>query len=175
MIFNKYKSILTLAFAAVLVVSCNEDQWDLPVAVETPLSTGNADFTTFVALGNSLTAGYTDGALFKAGQNSSMPNLMAQKFAMAGGGDFTQPWTNDNIGGLLIGGFEIQEPRLYFTGAGLARLDATPTNEITNVMPGPYNNMGVPGAKSFHLLANGYGNVGGVPLGLANPYFARMA
>ena len=35
--------------------------------------------------------------------------------------------------------------------------------------------MGVPGAKSFHLLAPGYGNLAGVPLGLANPYFARMA
>lgn len=175
MIFNKYKTILTLAFAAVLVVSCNEDQWDLPEPVEIPLSAGNADLSNFVAIGNSLTAGYTDGALFKASQNSSMPNLLAQKFAMVGGGDFTQPWTNDNIGGLLLGGIEIQEPRLYFTGSGLARLDATPTTEVANIMPGPYNNMGVPGAKSFHLLANGYGNVAGVQPGLANPYYARMA
>jgi hypothetical protein len=35
--------------------------------------------------------------------------------------------------------------------------------------------MGVPGAKSFHLAASGYGNVAGVPLGLANPYYARFA
>ena len=35
--------------------------------------------------------------------------------------------------------------------------------------------MGVPGAKSYHLLAPGYGNVAGVALGLANPYFARFA
>ena len=34
--------------------------------------------------------------------------------------------------------------------------------------------MGVPGAKSFHLLAPGYGNLGNVALGLANPYFVRM-
>ena len=38
-----------------------------------------------------------------------------------------------------------------------------------------YNNMGVPGAKSFHLLAPGYGNVAGVALGQANPYFVRHA
>ena len=50
-----------------------------------------------------------------------------------------------------------------------------PTNEVSNVAPGPYNNMGVPGAKSFHLLANGYGNVAGVASGTANPYYARMA
>jgi len=175
MIFNKYKTILTLAFAVALVVSCDEDQWDLPVVEEIQLTAGDADLSNFVALGNSLTAGYTDGALFMASQNTSFPNLLSQKFALAGGGNFTQPWTNDNIGGLLLGGFEIQEPRLYFTGTGLERLDAMPTNEVSNVMPGPYNNMGVPGAKSFHLLANGYGNVGGVQSGLANPYYARMA
>jgi hypothetical protein len=35
--------------------------------------------------------------------------------------------------------------------------------------------MGVPGAKSYHLLAPGYGNVQGVALGLANPFYARFA
>ena len=35
--------------------------------------------------------------------------------------------------------------------------------------------MGVPGAKSYHLAAPGYGNVAGVALGQANPYFVRFA
>ena len=35
--------------------------------------------------------------------------------------------------------------------------------------------MGVPGAKSFHLVAPGYGNAGGILDGLANPYYARFA
>ena len=35
--------------------------------------------------------------------------------------------------------------------------------------------MGVPGAKSFHLLAPGYGDPSGVFAGTANPYFVRMA
>jgi lysophospholipase L1-like esterase len=35
--------------------------------------------------------------------------------------------------------------------------------------------MGVPGAKSYHLVAPGYGNVAGVATGAANPYFARFA
>jgi lysophospholipase L1-like esterase len=35
--------------------------------------------------------------------------------------------------------------------------------------------MGVPGAKVFHLVAPGYGNVAGVAAGAANPYFARFA
>ena len=35
--------------------------------------------------------------------------------------------------------------------------------------------MGVPGAKSYHLVAPGYGSVAGVALGLANPYYARFS
>lgn len=34
---------------------------------------------------------------------------------------------------------------------------------------------GVPGAKSFHLGADGYGNAAGVAAGKANPYFVRFA
>ena len=95
--------------------------------------------------------------------------------ANAGGGEFRQPMVSDNIGGLLLGGVQIVGPRLYFNGVGPVYLDATPTTEVTNILTGPFNNMGVGGAKSFHFVAPGYGNLAGVPLGLANPYFARMA
>jgi hypothetical protein len=40
---------------------------------------------------------------------------------------------------------------------------------------GPYQNLGVPGAKSFHLGAAEYGNAAGVALGKANPYYVRFA
>ena len=113
--------------------------------------------------------------MFIESQNNSFPNLLASAFSNAGGGDFVQPMVDDNIGGLLLGGVEIAGPRLYFDGAGLSVLDGTPTTEITNIISGPFNNMGVGGAKSYHLLAPGYGNVAGVPVGQANPYFARMA
>ena len=49
------------------------------------------------------------------------------------------------------------------------------TIEVSNLQAKAYNNMGVPGAKSFHLLVPGYGNVAGVSLGQANPYFVRHA
>ena len=35
--------------------------------------------------------------------------------------------------------------------------------------------MGVPGAKSYHLVAPNYGSVSGVAAGTANPYFARFS
>lgn len=175
-----YISLGILAFTA-----CNDPEdvdlnpvemaEDLPV-----LTAGSADFSNYVSLGNSLTAGFTDGALFQASQNLSLPNLLSQKFSLAGGGSFTQPLTNDNIGGLALAGTRIQNPRLVFGGAGPVDLedvigDVTVTTDIAlNNPTGPFNNLGVPGAKSFHLLAPGYGNIGNVQLGLANPYFVRM-
>ncbi|NNK82533.1 MAG: G-D-S-L family lipolytic protein [Flavobacteriaceae bacterium] len=143
------------------------------------LTSGSADFSNYVALGNSLTAGFTDNALFIAAQENSMPNLLSQKFALVGGGSFSQPMMNDNIGGLLFGGNTMPNgsfgPRLYFNGAGPAVLPGMPTTETFAPSNGPYNNMGVPGAASFHLLFDGYGNPNFLEAGLANPYFVRMA
>jgi len=175
-----YISLGLLAFTA-----CNDpEDVDLDpeiIAEELPaLTAGSADFSNYVSLGNSLTAGFTDGALFQASQTLSMPNLLSQKFSLAGGGSFTQPLTSDNIGGLALAGTRIQSPRLVFGGAGPVPLedligDVTVTTDIAlNNPTGPFNNLGVPGAKSFHLLAPGYGNIANVQLGLANPYFVRM-
>ena len=144
------------------------------VVLEDP-NPGSADFSNFVSIGASFTAGFSDGSVFLAAQSQSFPAIMARQMAAMGGGDFTQPLVNDNIGGLLLGGNQISNPRLFFNGAGPAVLPGTPTTEVSNVLPGPFNNMGVPGAKSFHMVAPGYGSVANVALGLANPYFARMA
>ncbi|WP_317173250.1 G-D-S-L family lipolytic protein [Aestuariibaculum sediminum] len=55
-------------------------------------------------------------------------------------------------------------------------MEATSTTDIIlNNPAGPFNNMGVPGAKSYHLLYDGYGNPNNLQAGLANPYFVRMA
>ena len=174
-ILNIYKSIGVLALATTLLVSCSKTEYDIPTEPVIPLTSGSADFSYYVALGASFSAGVSNGSLFIKSQEYSFPNLLATAFSNAGGGFFEQPYVNDNIGGLLYGGTQIVAPRLYFTGTGIARLDATPTTEVTNILSGSFNNMGVGGAKSFHLVAPGYGNLAGVPLGLANPYFARMA
>lgn len=148
-------------------------------------TSGTADFSTFVALGNSLTAGFSDGALFMKGQEVSFPNILSQQFALAGGGTFTQPLTNDDVGGLLLGGSPVINPvtgenefppRLIFDAANEAPIPANgmASTDFGNINPGPYNNMGVPGAKSFHLLGNGYGNIANFPAA-SNPYFIRMA
>lgn len=166
---------MSLTFAA-----CSEDDNNNPV-VQEPLTPGTANFSKYIALGNSLTAGYSDNALFAAGQMNSYPNLMAEQFALVGGGTFTQPLMNDNDGGLLLGGTPIAAKRLFLNGflnattPNIMNVPGLPTTDITNVLTGGFNNMGVPGAKSFHLLAPGYGNVAGVLSGQANPYFVRFA
>ena len=170
---NQYKWLLLL-FSGVLIGCSSDDDRD-PVEVETEITSGSADFSHYVAIGNSLTAGYTDGALFRAGQQNSIPNILAEVFALAEGGEFTQPIVNDNIGGLILQNNLVEQPRLFFNGAAPQRLGDSPTTDIANILTGPFNNMGIPGAKSFHLLAPGYGNIAGVATGQSNPYFVRFA
>ena len=141
-----------------------------------PLTAGTADFSNYVALGDSFAAGYSDGALFIEGQNGAYPNILAQQFSLVGGGAFTTPLMADNVGGLLFGGTQVAGPRLYFNGAP-SPVTGIPTTEITNHLSGLFNNMGVPGAKSYHLIAPGYGNPMGVIANppTASPYFSRFA
>jgi len=152
---------------------------DTTTEVLPELTAGTADFSTYVSIGNTFTAGYTDNALFIAAQENSFPNTLAQKFALVGGGEFTQPLMNGNFGGLAVGGTRIADPRLVFGGAGPVPLESligpvtVSTDIAVNNPTGPFNNMGVPGAKVFHLGAPGYGNLANFPAA-ANPYFIRM-
>ncbi len=181
-------SIVIIALCALTFVRCDDDDYIvLPKTVDkgdpkvdkTEYTSGDADFSTFVSVGNSLTAGYSDGALFVSGQKTSFPNILATQFAMAGGGAFKQPLMNDDLGGLLLGGTQITSNRLYLKFvAGSSPIptpvSGTPSTEVSTVLQGPFNNMGVPGAKSFHLGFSGYGTVAGVG-SYANPYYVRMA
>lgn len=167
-----------LPFLLLGLASCDNDNGIPEVSeekvVKVALKADGVDFSKYVSVGASFTAGFTDGALFKAGQENSFPNILSKKFSMANGGNFNQPLMNDNIGGLLLGENMVQPPRLYFNGKVPARLNAKPTTKITSKVTS-IGNFGIPGLKSFHLLAPSYGNVQGVVKGLANPYFVRFA
>ena len=168
-----------MALSAVLLTAC-EAELDNPIEDGGVYTSGEADFSNYIAVGNSLTSGYADGALYISGQQNSFPKILAGQFALAGGGEFTQPLVDDNTGGLLAGGTQIQPNRFVLAldadgNPGPVRLEGTATTDITNVLSGPFNNMGVPGAKSFHLVAPGYGNIAGVATGASNPYFVRFA
>jgi lysophospholipase L1-like esterase len=162
-----YLAVLAAGFA-----SCEPE---FENEVNANYTSGDADFTSYVAVGNSLTAGYMDGTVSRVGQTYSFPNLLAQQFALVGGGEFTQPsYAEDvnNLGGIVgVPGFNT---RLIIDASQGRPENIAGTSTITlTPQATAYNNMGVPGAKSFHLLANTYGNVANLPN--ANPYFIRHA
>lgn len=167
-----YLAILAAGFAA-----C-EPEFDHELT-NADYSAGEADFTRYVAVGNSLTAGYMDGTVSRIGQGYSFPNTLAKQFSLVGGGAFTQPsYAEDvnNLGG--IAGLPGFNTRLVIdaTEGGPEPIAGASTVTLT-AQQTAYNNMGVPGAKSFHLLAPGYGNPAGLatsPIS-ANPYFVRTA
>ena len=136
---------------------------------------GDADFSSYVAMGESITAGFSDNSLFAAAQMNSYPNIMAEYMSLAGGGEFTQPYVDDNVGGINVGGNEFWGPRLFFNGAGPAEVSGSPSTEATNVVPGPYNNMAMPFANAITFVAPGVGSMEGLMAGLANPWYVRAA
>nr|WP_317124749.1 hypothetical protein [Chryseobacterium sp. 6424] len=76
--------ISSIAVSALLFnVSCDTD-FDQDVS-NIVVEKGSADFSKYVALGNSLTSGYRDNALYIQGQNESYPNMIAQQMMHAGG------------------------------------------------------------------------------------------
>ena len=167
--------ISTLAVSALIfTVSCNTDfENDVNNVV---VSSGSANFTKYIALGNSLTSGYRDNALYIDGQVQSYPNMMAAQMMRAGGGAFKQPLMPNNTGGFSnLPGFSGKYILSVVNGA-LSPVPTAPGAALDNISGGgPYQNMGVPGAKSFHLGAAGYGNAAGLATGQANPYFVRFA
>lgn len=143
---------------------------------------GEADFSSYVAIGNSLTAGYMDGTLYRSGQKNSFPNILAQQFKVVGGGEFTQPPLEDDsndVGGMLINGSPLPgfDTKLVMnmSTSSPENKKGTVTLDVTKRAQKAYHNAGVPGAKTFHLIAPGYGSMSNLALGKANPYFVRTA
>lgn len=182
------KNIKLLALASLVFVGCNKDEDTvIPVANSSDgkeLTAGTADFSKFVSLGNSLTAGFSDASLFRDGQLGSWANILAEQFKLVGGGEYKMPLTSNNVGGLVFGGNPDPRfgPRLFFTGVATNPLlpasgVGITTNEVLTspMASGTYNNVGVPGAYSFHLLSDGYGQASNLASGLANPFYVRFA
>ncbi len=187
---NFYKSTLTLLIAGVLMISCDgiedslvNDQLDkLPEPPAAPnYSSGDADLSNFVAIGNSLTAGFADGALYNLSQNYAFPVLLSGLFAEAGGGTtFNQPFINSTNGynTSVNGGFA--PGNCPPNPLGRFKLDTSipgPSPTINGDCPQNYsgpalNNFGVPGIQVGQMLTPGTGTFGDPAY---NPFYARFA
>jgi hypothetical protein len=150
-----------------------------PTLDEPKYNAGEADFERFVAVGSSFTAGYNDGALTRTGQIASIPNILAQQFALVGGGDFKQPLLPAGNGlvvnslGQITGQLTLSS-RINCAGKadfGIANVSGNAAGMQWIGNDGPYNNLGVPGAKSFQLYSQFLGKGGSA----GNYYYHRFA
>jgi hypothetical protein len=142
---------------------------------------GSLDVTSYVAIGNSMSAGYADNALYYNGQIVSYPTLIAQQFKMIGGGNFKQPLVPASSAGIgsALNARYVLSPSTDCAGVtSLAPVSSAATGDMsifaTSVAAqGPFNNMSVPGLKATTALYPGYGNFA-AGTGNFNPFFTRM-
>jgi hypothetical protein len=157
-----YKSALALAILG--LASCKP-------TIDTPApSKGTADFTRYIALGNSLTAGFSDAGLYLEGQKNSYPEMIATQMKAVGGGSFSTPFF----------------PEAQFNGSGYLKLTAL-VNGVPTIVPetsnlairgqvggvnlytkytGNIENFGIPGIQLSHAKIPGYGT--------KNNYYERL-
>ncbi|MBK1894590.1 SGNH/GDSL hydrolase family protein [Chryseobacterium paridis] len=174
--------ISTIAVSALLFTTSCENDFDTDVK-DIQVTKGDADFSKYISLGNSLTSGYRDGALYSSGQNESYPSMLAMQMKLAGGGAFKQPLMPNDTGGFTnlfnpTTGDYAGKYVLSFVNGALSPGPTAPGAALDDIKSGgPYQNMGVPGAKVAHLIAPGYGNPAGLnpAAPTANPYFVRFA
>jgi lysophospholipase L1-like esterase len=131
----KIKLIVSIFLTALIFISC-DDFTDLTPPVQNQVS-GNANFARYVAIGNSLTAGYQSSSLYQSSQEYSYPNLIARQVGLT---SFEQPLISDpGIGGLIK--IVNPDPNNFVTMQEPVQA-GTPLNLN---YPAPYNNLGIPG------------------------------
>lgn len=170
---NKYISKIAIVLIALVMWQCEPK-----VDSFTP-SSGSADFSSFVAVGDSYTAGYTDGALGVRGQQSGFAYIVAKQLGSVGNKGFNQPMVKSsgsvgstviNEAGQLNGYYELS------TASG--SLAPVPTMGDMAILAervydasNPFHNVGIPGAKATHLaLSAPYPSYASL-----NPFYARFA
>jgi len=159
---------IAIIFLALLFVRCELTYVDYEP------STGDVDFSSYVALGDSYSAGYTNGALGKKGQLEGFTYILSEQIKTLGDYEFVQPLVTSegSIGTTLIA------PNTYnsYFSLQVANGSLQPVPGVGNPAifaervyssEKPVQNLGVPGAKVSHLLAPGYAQM--------NPFYARFA
>lgn len=142
-------------------------------------SQGEADLSNYIAIGNSITAGFMDAALYNDSQEFSLGAQLSKQFELTGApATFNQPDINSE------NGFNTLANSGNGTGPVLGRfkLDTSipgPSPVINGDPIEPYtgsasalNNFGVPGIQVGQLLTPDTGNPSSPAF---NPFYARFA
>lgn len=153
------KNIIYLLSTLVVLSGCNPE-------IEVPVpSKGSVDFSNYVAVGNSLTAGYSDNGLYADGQSQSFPSLIAGQMHEISMIEFRQPDIPGNGSGYVY----VSSLDLTTNPPAVSFGQFTEDPNWLNQIDGPFNNMGVPGIRVKDITVNGYGAIPQL-----NPYFYRM-
>lgn len=163
----KHHSLFIAGMAALALSSCKPN-------LEAPeASAGPLDLSSYVAVGNSLTAGYADNSLYREGQENAYPVMLAKQFALVGGGEFKVPYLPGTKGypalKRVLGpstdckGVTSLSP-IFEDSSGRAASNAA--NVVSISLQGPFNNTGVPGIRAIDYMLPSYPG--------RNPYSARF-
>jgi hypothetical protein len=177
------KSLYACAALFVVATAC-KPKFDVPDPEK-----GEIDASRYVAIGSSMTAGFADGALYNEGQQYSFAAILAGQLKAIGGGEFTAPEVSPASAGIsIVPGNTLTVAAKFklgyktdcknVTSLSPVRLSATESYGVfsSNVYAsGPFRNMGVVDAKSFHVTYAGYGNAANAATGYYNPWYGRMA
>jgi len=165
-----YKIFALLLLSSMLMfTACDDDEVTDPT-VENPL--GTLDFTRYIAVGNSLTAGFQSGALLSDGQVNSYPNLITTQIGATGDTTFTMsqpllayPGIGNEAG---VGVLE-----LSFDSSGNTIVERSSQAPVSlPSVAAPYHNLGVPGAYTSDVTTTTAGtNSRLFVIGSPNPYF----
>jgi len=183
----KYILLYVLSFTFVFWSCDSEDDLVEEINNENPLpqeddpDAGDADFNNYIAVGNSLTSGFADAALYPEGQQFSFPSILASQLQLAGGGEFVYPdVTSGNGFGSVAGDGSILGKSFIDLNTALAAIAGAPDVEISDAIQftegeplstssntgASLNNFGVTGARVVDLAVPGYGS--------ANPFFGAF-
>ena len=168
---SKLYKILALLFLSsmLLFTACGDDD-DVVKPPDNPL--GTLDFTRYIAVGNSLTAGFQSGALLSDGQENSYPKLITDQITATDDTTYTMrqpllsyPGIGNEAG---VGVFELSFDSLG--NAIVERSSQAPASGPS--VAAPYHNLGVPGAYTSDVTTTTAGaNSRLVVIGSPNPYF----
>jgi lysophospholipase L1-like esterase len=167
-----YKSLALALVTGFSLTNCTPN-------IDSPAITkGSADFSKYVAIGNSLTAGFADGGVYREAQINSYPNIIANQLKMVNGSlNFRQPLFAEaqanGSGYLKLTGFANGSPtiRPETTRLGIVGLGDDRRTPLYAKAEGVVDNLGVPGIRMSDIKTNGYGFNNALGF---NPYFQRL-
>ena len=163
---NTLKNICLGLALATLCVGCKRD----PVT----FTSGKADFSKFIAIGDSQTAGVANDGLYNDGISASFPSVMATQMKALGGKDFAQPLfpagQQNGSGFLQLNGYTNGLANIIriTTNTAIAGTVTVSGKTVTlyTKYTGALNNLGVSGIKLADLNNPKLGNTNG--------YFERL-